>query len=154
MTMDAPACATATPTRGSARYKDAPARYKDALRYDNLARVPPEPEAPAWAPGPGKRERKAAKEPSAIAELRAQVAELKAENERLVDRITEDLDWLADRLAELEARAQGSRWRRAFFGSAGDRSELAAKARRKLGDRLRAVFLPRADARGPSAVPR
>src|SRR5262249_26635042 len=118
MTMDAPACAAATPTRGSARYKDAPARYKDALRDDNLARVPPEPEAPAWAPAAGKRERKAGKDQSAIAELRAQVADLKAENERLVDRINEDLDGIADRLAELEARAQGSGWRRAFFGSA------------------------------------
>ena len=147
MTTDALACANFTGIRGSA------ARHENvhALRYDNLTRVLLDLDERASVPIPPKRDRKASKNQFGIAELRESVAVLKAENERAIDRIADDLNRLADRVAELEARAQRSFWQRAF-GLASDRPEPAARARSKLTERLRSIFSNRADAKHPSVA--
>jgi hypothetical protein len=93
--------------------QDTRPKYKNAhaLRYDNMTRVLLDLEERVCVPFQRKREPKARFE---IAELRAQVANLKAENDRLVEKITDEMDGLADRLAKLEVRAQLPFWRRAF----------------------------------------
>jgi hypothetical protein len=72
------------------------------------------------------------------------VAALKAENERTIERIIDELDGLTDRLLELEARARQPFWRR-VCGHAADQPELGARARQRLADRLRSIFCDRAD---------
>jgi hypothetical protein len=145
MTTDALTCANFTTTRRPA------ARDEHALRYDNLTRVLLGLEERVSVPIPPKHERKTSKDQFRIAELRESVAVLKAENERAIDRIADDLNGLADRIAELEARAQRPFWRRAL-GSRNDRAEPYARARGKLADRLRSLFLYGADAKRPSAA--
>src|SRR5215207_1710963 len=85
--------------------QDSIPKYKNAhaLRYDNVTRVLLGLEERACVPFQRRREPKARFE---IAELRAQVANLKAETDRLVEKITDDMGGLADRLAKLAARAQ------------------------------------------------
>jgi hypothetical protein len=121
-------------------------RYKTAhaLRYDNVTRVLLDLEERACVPP--KRERKAPTNRSGTAELRADVASLKAEHDRVIEKIADDLDRLADRLAELEARAQRPFWQRAL-GYASDRPESAVRARRKLTAKLRSIFFDRAEAK-------
>ena len=79
------------------------------------------------------------------------VANLKAENDRLVEKISDDMDGLADRLAKLEARAQLPFWRRAL-GYASDPPELTASARKKLTAQLRSIFSDRTEANPRSGV--
>ena len=118
----------------------------DALRYENLSRVLVDLESRVPVPSAPKRERKTAAErkvradEAELAELRACVATLKVENERLVDRIAEDLDALADRLVALEAQVRQPLWRR-LFGHAVPQPELAERTRRKLVGKLRSAFL-------------
>jgi uncharacterized coiled-coil protein SlyX len=121
-------------------------KYKNAhaLRYDNVMRVLLDLEERACVPP--KRERKARTSAFGIAELRAHVANLKAEHDRVIEKITDDLDALADRLADLEARAQRPFWRRAL-GYASDPPELAVRARRKLTAKLGSIFLDRTEAK-------
>jgi hypothetical protein len=139
MTTNVLTCAKFTAKPGSVeKFRNA-----NALRYDNLTRALAELEERAPVPVPPKRDRKAGTGQSGILELRAHVAALKAENERLRDRITEDLEGLADRLAELEARVQRPFWRR-VFGSAGNPPPPAARAHRKMAERLRSIFSDRA----------
>lgn len=122
------------------------------MRYDNIIpRVLVDREECLPPPPPSKRDRRASSGRLGIAELNAYVMALKAEHERVTERLTQDLDRLADRLAELERRTQWSFWRRAF-GSVDDRPELAERARRTLTERLRGVFLDRADAKRRSGV--
>jgi len=130
--------------------QDSRPKYKNAhaLRYDNVTRVLLDLEERACVPFQRKREPKARFE---IAELRAQVANLKAENDRLVEKITDDMDGLADRLAKLEARAQLPFWRRAL-GYAGDPPELTARARKKLTAQLRSIFSDRTEANPRSGM--
>jgi hypothetical protein len=145
MTTDALACANFTGKQGAA------ARPELTLRYDNLTRVLLDLDERVSPPSPPKREHKTGKGQGRVAELRESVAALKADNERAIERITDDLNGLADRLAELEARAQGSFWRRAL-GCAIDRPEPAARARRNLVERLRSIFSYPADAKRPSVA--
>jgi hypothetical protein len=125
-------------------------RHAHALRYENLSRVllnvPEHVNGPEQAdvPAKPKRDRKAGTDRADIAELRAHVAALKAENERTIERIIDELDGLTDRLLELEARARQPFWRR-VFGHAADQPELGARARRRLADRLRSIFCDRTD---------
>jgi hypothetical protein len=143
MTTDALTCANSNATSGTPATKH---KIAQALRYDNLARVLVDlekrahvPTQRAHVPTQPKRHGKASTDPVEIAELRAHVANLQAENERVITSISDDLDELAYRIAELEARAQWPLWRRAF-GYAGDRPELAPRARRKLTERVRSIF--------------
>jgi hypothetical protein len=126
--------------------QDSIAKYKNAhaLRYDNVTRVLLDLEERAGVPA--KRERKAHTNRVGTAELRAQVASLKAEHDRVIEKISDDLDRLADRLAELEARVQRPFWQRAL-GYADDPPELAVRSRRKLTAKLRSIFLDRAEAK-------
>jgi hypothetical protein len=126
--------------------QDATPNYKTAhaLRYDNVTRVLLDLEERACAPP--KRERKAGTNRVGTAELRAQVASLKAEHARVIEKITDDLDRLADRLAELEARVRRPFWRRAF-GYAGDPPEVAVRARRRLSAKVRSIFFDAAQAK-------
>jgi len=138
MTADVLTCANL------AAKQDSIAKYKNAyaLHYDNVTRGLFELEERACVPFAAKRERKARAKGFEIAELRAHVAHLKAENERVLEKIADDLDGLADRLAALEARAQRPVWRRAL-GCADDPPELAARARRRLTAKLRSIFFDR-----------
>jgi hypothetical protein len=144
---DVLACANVNGKRRSGAAGD---KGGHALRYDDVMRVKldwDESRSLAIAP---KRDRKASIDRFGIVELRAQIESLRAENERVVDRMTEDLDALASRLAELEVRARQPLWRRAFFH--GDHRPRAARPRRTLSDRLRALFfLDRAAATRRSA---
>jgi hypothetical protein len=119
-------------------------RNAHALRYDNVTRVLLDLEERAGVPP--KRERKPPTNRVGTAELRAHVASLKAEHDRVIEKITDDLDGLADRLAELEARAQRPFWQRAL-GYASAPPELAVRARRKLTTKLRSIFFDRAQAK-------
>lgn len=75
-----------------------------------------------------------------LAELLAEVAFVKAENQRLVERFTDELKRLTERLVELEARAHRSWWAR-MFGSSGRGPEPARQPRRQAVARLRALCL-------------
>ena len=145
MTMDAPACADFSGKQGSA------ARHGDALRYDNLTRALLDGRERVTLPLPPKRERKPGKDQIRLAELRESVAALKAENERAIERMAGDLNELADRLAQLEARGQRPFWRRAL-GRSDDAPEPSARARRNLVERLRSIFSDPADANPPSVA--
>jgi hypothetical protein len=141
--MDALACAKPNGTsKPSARVL----KNADALRYENLSRVLLDLESRVYVPIAPKSdrkkgsERKAAGEQAELAELRACVATLKVENERLVDRLAEDLDALADRLVALEAQVRQPLWRR-IFRQAVPQPELAERTRRKLVGKLRSAFL-------------
>src|SRR5262245_44003338 len=114
----------------------------EALRYDDLSRVLAGPESRAPVTAAPRRERKTRPEQTELAERRAGVATLKIENERILDRIAEDLDALADRVVALEAHVRQPLWRR-LFGHAVPQPELAERTRRKLVGKLRSAFLER-----------
>jgi len=115
-----------------------------ALRYDDLASVLIIPDEQVHLPAKRKRDRNSGADPAELAELRANVAFLKAENERLAERVTEELDRVTERLTELEARVHRSWWRRAF-GRSGSKPEPVGRPRRKAIARLRALGQNRSD---------
>jgi len=117
-----------------------------ALRYDNLPHILIDLDNAAVAPTKRKRTVSPAGGGARLADLRAQVSTLQAENERLAERLTYELEAFADRIAELEAHARKPWWRRAF-GDAGD--ELTqTRARRRVREQLRSVL--DADAAAPA----
>jgi hypothetical protein len=142
MTTDAP---TGAGLNGNWKPPATTHKHAQALRYENLSRVLLNVPEQAEVPAKPKRDRKAGTDRADIAELRAHVAALKAENERTIERIIDELDGLTDRLLELEARARQPFWRR-VFGHAADQPELGARARQRLADRLRSIFCDRAHA--------
>lgn len=83
--------------------KESGSKYNNtsALRYDNVTRVLFD--LQERAPCPAKPRSKARRDHFGISELSTHVANLKAENDAILERITEDLDRLADRLARLHA---------------------------------------------------
>ena len=99
----------------------------------------------------GSQRRTASAEPAEVAELRASVATLKAENERVIDRIAEDLDLLADRLAGLEARVRRPFWQR-IFGHPAAQPERDERARQHLRGKLRSAVLRREEPDNRSAL--
>ena len=137
MTMDVLTCA-----KSNGKFSALALKGADALRYDDLSRVLVGLESRAPAASGRRRERKGRVEQAELDELRACVATLKVENERLVDRIAEDLDALADRLVALEAQVRQPLWRR-LFGHPVPQPELAERTRRKLVGKLRSAFLAR-----------
>jgi len=137
MTMDVLTCA-----KSNGKFSALALKGADALRYDDLSRVLVGLESRAPAASGRRRERKGRVEQAELDELRACVATLKVENERLVDRIAEDLDALADRLVALEAQVRQPLWRR-LFGHPVPQPELAERTRRKLVGKLRSAFLDR-----------
>jgi septal ring factor EnvC (AmiA/AmiB activator) len=110
------------------------------LRYDNLSSVLLKIDEQAHGPAKSQRERTAGEYPTQFAELRAEMASLKAENERMVERLTDELNRLAKRLEELEARAHRPWWGRVFNRS-GQAPEPATQPRRQAVARLRALCL-------------
>ena len=78
-----------------------------------------------------------------LAELRANVASLKAENERLMESLTDEISLLTERVTELEDRARRPWWRRALDPS-GQGRDPAARTRKKAVARLRALYPDRA----------
>jgi hypothetical protein len=92
-----------------------------------------------------KRDRTSGQCPTQLAELRAELVSLKAENERMVERLTDELNRLAERLEEMEARAHRPWWGRVFNRS-GQEREPATQPRRQAVARLRALCLDRAAA--------
>ena len=137
MTMDVLTCA-----KSNGKFSARAQRNADALRYDDLSRVLLGLESRVPVAHEPRRERKGRAEQAELAELRACVATLKAENERIIDRIAEDLDALADRLVALEAHVRQPLWRR-LFGHSVPQPELAERTRRKLVGKLRSAFLER-----------
>jgi hypothetical protein len=109
-----------------------------ALRYENLSSVLVNLEK--WVDEPPKRKRdgKPSVEARDIKELRAHVAYLKAESELLAERLTDKVDRLAERITELEARANRPWWHRTF-GVSTQMPESAGRARSKAIARLRAI---------------
>jgi hypothetical protein len=114
------------------------------LRYDNIARVLIDLDEHVHVPVKPKRERKPVADHAALMELRAQVAILKSENDRFAERFVEELDGLADRLAELEAQMRWPWWWRAL-AHARDATEVAERRREKARARLKSLFLHRMD---------
>jgi hypothetical protein len=110
------------------------------LRYDNLSSVLLKIDEQAHGPTKSQRDRTAGEYPTQFAELRAEMASLKAENERMVERLTDELNRLAKRLEELEARAHRPWWGRVFNRS-GQEPEPATQPRRQAVARLRALCL-------------
>jgi hypothetical protein len=114
-----------------------------ALRYGSLASVLTNLDKQAAVlPGKFKLDRISSVDPTELAELLANVASLKAENERLVGNLTDDVNQLAERVTELEDRVRQPWWRRALDPS-GQKHE-AARTRKKAVARLRALYLDRA----------
>ena len=142
MTMDVLTCA-----KSNGKISPLAAKSADALRYDDLSRVlfgleSRAPVASGSTQERPRRERKARADQAELVELRACVATLKAENERIIDRIAEDLDALADRVVALEAQVRQPLWRR-LFGHPVAQPELAERTRRKLVGKLRSAFIER-----------
>jgi hypothetical protein len=94
-------------------------------------------------PGKFKLDRISRADPTELAELRANVASLKAENQRLVESLTDQLNQLAERVTELEDQARRPWWRRAL-DSIGEERAPAARTRKRAVARLRALYLDRA----------
>jgi hypothetical protein len=113
------------------------------LRYDNLSSVLLKIDEQTHGTGT-KRDRPAVESPTQFAQLRAEIVSLKAENERMVERLTDELNRLAERLEELEARAHRPWWGRVFNRSG--KREPATQPRRQAVARLRALCLDRAAA--------
>src|SRR5262245_11188233 len=113
MTMDAQTCAE---LNGTAKVLKLTHKTLGALRYDDLSRVLLGLQSRTQAPAGPKRDRagKARSDRDGLGELRACVAALQAENERILDRIAGDLDAFADRLVALEAEVRQPLWRRIF----------------------------------------
>jgi len=114
-----------------------------ALRYDNLT---PMLNLDEQAPVPAnrKRDRNSGVDPIEVAELRANVASLKAENERLAERLADELHRIAERLAALELGTQLPWWRRAL-GLSEHGPEPTGRPRTKAITRLRALCVDRSD---------
>jgi hypothetical protein len=110
------------------------------LRYDNLSSVLLKIDEQTHG-----RDRTAVESPTQFAQLRAEIVSLKAENERMVERLTDELNRLAERFEELEARAHRPWWGRVFNRS-GQEREPATQPRRQAVARLRALCLDRAAA--------
>jgi hypothetical protein len=114
-----------------------------ALRYDNLTRMLNLDEQ-VLVPANRKRDRNSRVDPIELAELRANVACLKAESERLVERLADELDRVAERLAALELGTRRPWWRRAL-GLSEHGPEPTGRPRMKAITRLRALCLDRSD---------
>ena len=114
-----------------------------AFRYDNLSSVLLKIDEQTHAKS--KRDRTPGECPTQLAELRAEIVSVKAENERMVERLTDELNRLAERLEELEARAHRPWWGRVFNRSSQQR-QPATQPRRQAVARLRALCLDRAAA--------
>jgi hypothetical protein len=114
------------------------------LRYDNLSSVLLKIDEQTHGPGT-KRDRTAVESPTQFAQLRAEIVSMKAENERMVERLTDELNRLAERLEELEARAHRPWWGRVFHRS-GQEPEPPIQPRGQAVARLRALSLDRAAA--------
>jgi hypothetical protein len=115
-----------------------------ALRYDDLSRMLIDLDEHVHVPAKPRRDRRAGVDHAELAELRAHVAILKSEHERFAERITDELDGLADRLVELEAQMRRPWWRRALARTA-DGMELSERRREKARERLKGLFLHRMD---------
>ena len=115
-----------------------------SLRYDSLASVLTNLDKQATAlPGKFKFDRISSADSTELARLRANVASMKAENQRLVESLTDELNQLAERVTELEDRARRPWWRRALDPS-GEEREPAARTRKRAVARLRALYPDRA----------
>ena len=112
------------------------------LRYDNLPHVMINLDQCRKAQEKPKRERKPGKAPAHLAALSERLAALEAENARLLDRFTDEVDRLADRLAKLESRPRPW-WRRVFGRSV----EQAEPPRNRASEKLRALYLNQQDGR-------
>ena len=129
---------------GIKRKSSAESTIKNAreFRYDNLSSVLLKIDEQTH--GKTKHDRPPGEYPTQFAELRAEIVSLKAENERMVERLTDELNRLAERLEELEARAHRPWWGRVFNRSG--KREPATQPRRQAVARLRALCLDRAAA--------
>ena len=114
------------------------------LRYDNLSSVLLKLDGKRHGPANPNATGPRASIRHNLRQLRAEIVSLKAENERMVERLTDELNRLAERLEELEARAHRPWWGRVFNRSG--QTEPATQPRRQAVARLRALCLDRAAA--------
>jgi hypothetical protein len=129
--------------RGEKRKSSSTIKNARALRYDNLASVLIKVDEQVHGPAKYKGDRTPAADPTQLAELRAEVASVKAEHQRLVERLTGQLNRLAERLVELEAQAHRPWWAR-MLGASGQDPEPARRPRGQAVARLRALCEDRA----------
>ena len=119
-------------------------KNRRALRYDSLASVLTNLDKQVTVlPGKFKLDRISSADSTELAEQRANVAYLKAENQRLVESLTDELTQLAERVTELEDQAHRPWWRRAL-DPIGEERAPAARTRKRAVARLRALYLDRA----------
>jgi hypothetical protein len=107
-------------------------RKAHALRYDDLSRVLVS--IGQCAPV-SKKPRRGRKSGSEQADLWVQLATLRAENDNLIERVTDELDRFAARVAALEAQIRRPWWRRMF-----ERAEPNGHPRNRGSERLRALY--------------
>jgi hypothetical protein len=111
------------------------------LRYDNLSSVLLKLEGKTHGPANSQCDRTAGEYSTQLAALHAEIVSLKAENERMVERLTHELDRFAERVEELEAWAHRPWWGRVFHRSG--QTEPGTQPRRQAVARLRALCLDR-----------
>jgi hypothetical protein len=107
-----------------------------ALRYDDLSRVLINFDQHLHVQE--KPKRKSGRDQAELAELWAQVASLKAENDRLSEQIADELDRVADRIAKVEAQTRS--WWCRMLDQAGDRVKPNRPPRNRASERLKALY--------------
>jgi hypothetical protein len=107
-------------------------RKAHALRYDDLSRVLVD--FGQYVPTP-KRPTRGRKSDTEQADLWVHLAALRAENDRLRDVVTDQLDHFAARIAELETRIRRPWWRRML-----EHAEPIEPPRNRASERLRILY--------------
>jgi hypothetical protein len=108
-------------------------RKAHALCYDDLSRVLANLDQGAPASKKPRRDRKSGGEQ---VDPWVQLATLRAENDNLIERVSDELDRFAARVAKLEAQIRRPWWRRMFA-----QAEPNGRPRNRASEKLRALYV-------------